>query len=380
MSRREREPLTPEERDIAQRLARLESGAAPSAGLDARILAAAHAAAETPAARPVAPARRRQPRWPVGMGIAASLVVAVGVAWQLRPQPDAVALDAPAEAPASRTLSRSAPVVPAAEAPAAAVTPTATEDSAGTPADLPPPAPVAAPLQERAPLAGAAAPSVERERNERLAQQAREAATRQAEARQAEARLQGAAQKQAAAQDARTRNDGARAAPQAVMAAPPAEAGLDSGHELPPSAPPAPPAAAAAKPVFVPAPPPPAQPASPAPASPMPSRDISAPAAPPPAERRARAQAAPPAGDRIEVTGSRAAPPAAAVDLLADQPLDDRPPASADSPAVRESWLQRIRELRDTGQHDAARDSLREFVRRHPQAEVPDDLRPLLEG
>ena len=93
MSRHEHEALTPEERDIAQRLARLESAAAPSPGLDARILAAARAGAEAPPARAVAPARSRRPRWPLGMGVAASLVVAVGVAWQLRPQPDSVALD-----------------------------------------------------------------------------------------------------------------------------------------------------------------------------------------------------------------------------------------------------------------------------------------------
>jgi len=104
-------------------------------------------------------------------------------------------------------------------------------------------------------------------------------------------------------------------------------------------------------------------------------------AAPLPAQERSpRAQPASPALDRIEVSGHRAASDTVLVDVLADQPLDDRPPASADSPAVREHWLQRIRELRDAGQHDAARESLREFVRRHPQAQVPDDLRALLEG
>src|SRR5690606_16668287 len=74
---------------------------------------------------------------------------------------------------------------------------------------------------------------------------------------------------------------------------------------------------------------------------------------------------------------ARAAP--AQIDLAADQPLDDQPPASADSPDVREAWLQRIRELRDDGRLDQARDSLHEFVRRHPQATVPDDLRPRLD-
>ena len=134
-------------------------------------------------------------------------------------------------------------------------------------------------------------------------------------------------------------------------------------------------------PEFVPAPPPDPAAEAPAPsASPSPARAAPAPGTPLPVQERAtRAQAASPALDRIEVTGSQAAPATDVVDVVADQPLDDRPPASADSPDVREHWLQRIRELRDTGQHEAARDSLREFVRRHPQARVPDDLRPLLQ-
>ena len=78
------------------------------------------------------------------------------------------------------------------------------------------------------------------------------------------------------------------------------------------------------------------------------------------------------------VTGTRAEE-AAGFDVVADQPLDDRPPASADSPEVREHWLQRIRELREGGEVDAARASLREFMRRHPHAKVPADLRPLLD-
>src|SRR5690606_21373803 len=82
MNRRDHEPLTTEERALAQRLSRLGGHAGPPPGLDAAILAAARAAV-TPA-----PARRRRARWPVGVGIAASLAVAVGVAWQLRPMPE----------------------------------------------------------------------------------------------------------------------------------------------------------------------------------------------------------------------------------------------------------------------------------------------------
>lgn len=91
--------LTPEERALAQRLARLGPHGEPSPTLDARILAAAHdAVAKTQARRP----RRR---WPVAFGIAASLALAVGVAWQLRPLPQAAVYrsEAPAAASAQTT-------------------------------------------------------------------------------------------------------------------------------------------------------------------------------------------------------------------------------------------------------------------------------------
>ncbi|MGJ4731220.1 hypothetical protein ACQYWP_18300, partial [Luteimonas sp. SDU101] len=64
MSRHEREPLSPEERDLAQRLSRLDAAAAPPSALDARILAAAHAAsASTPPVQTMP--RRARRRWPV---------------------------------------------------------------------------------------------------------------------------------------------------------------------------------------------------------------------------------------------------------------------------------------------------------------------------
>jgi hypothetical protein len=125
-----------------------------------------------------------------------------------------------------------------------------------------------------------------------------------------------------------------------------------------------------AAPMAMPPPPPPpapvmqAQQGAPAPTA----------AAPPPAISRS---------DRVETeraaaTDRQAFDAAAAADRAADEPGEDVPPATADSPAVRDAWLQRIRELVAAGERDAARTSLQEFVRRHPDQPLPDDLRQLL--
>jgi hypothetical protein len=62
----------------------------------------------------------------------------------------------------------------------------------------------------------------------------------------------------------------------------------------------------------------------------------------------------------------------------ADAPAADVPPATAASPAVRDAWLARIRELATAGRGDEARASLAEFRRRYPAFAIPEDLRPLL--
>lgn len=96
-----REPLDPAERELAGRLARLGPHGEPPAAIDARILAAAHAATQA--------APRRSRRLPLAVGVAASLVLALGLAWQLRPLLDAPpppvesqALDIAAPAPGSQ--------------------------------------------------------------------------------------------------------------------------------------------------------------------------------------------------------------------------------------------------------------------------------------
>jgi len=77
-----REPLTQEERGLADRLARLGASGEPSAALDARILAAAHGE--------VAARRNRRPRWPLALGAVATLALAIGIASQLRPAQEQV--------------------------------------------------------------------------------------------------------------------------------------------------------------------------------------------------------------------------------------------------------------------------------------------------
>src|SRR5690606_7324295 len=117
--------LDPAERALADALAGTRPAGAPSPDLDARILASARAAAAPRAAQPDvaasaagsagAPAsarssgrrRHRRPAWLRGGAVAASLVVAIGVAWQLRPQYEAPQLAGDA-APA-QALSKQAP-------------------------------------------------------------------------------------------------------------------------------------------------------------------------------------------------------------------------------------------------------------------------------
>ena len=81
------------------------------------------------------------------------------------------------------------------------------------------------------------------------------------------------------------------------------------------------------------------------------------------------------AAEQADEAGIDAA--AAADQAASDEPETEVPPASAESPEVRQAWLQRIRELAASGQTDAARASLQEFVRRHPDTPLPDDLRAL---
>jgi hypothetical protein len=161
------EPLTPEERELARLLGRT-APSAPSAALDDAVLAAARAAvqpaggaaavgaAPTTAAGAPRAVRRLRSRLPAAFGLAASLVFAVGIAWQLKPDspPPAlpgVAVEAAVDAaaapmPAARSDAGTA-MARVAQAPAAAAEIAA--EPIAKPAPLPPP-PAASVTQEMA--------------------------------------------------------------------------------------------------------------------------------------------------------------------------------------------------------------------------------------
>lgn len=344
------EPLTPEERAMADRLARLGPRDGPSPALDAKILAAAHAA--------VAPRRNR--RWLAltgvpatlitGAGMAAVLALAVGVVWQLRPS--APAPRAPRDEAGdfgfvtAEVIERPEPAAappppPAADAPAPAralqapamarreVAPARAKAIAAKEAPAPAPGQAAEHFLDEAidpathsghdtaaaaargdsmPYSSAPAPASP------PAPPAATAAFGEGEQRQRAAALTSATQRKAMANDAAKQ--------------------VDADRELRSQA-----ASAVA-----------ADRAAAAPA------DSSA----------AEATASGTTLDRIEVTGSRIS--------MADMPVrNDRELAPA-------QWLQRIRDRRDDGDLDGARQSLEQFRKSYPRVRLPDDLRALADS
>lgn len=345
------EPLSPEERELAQLTARLGPQGEPSPALDARVLAAAQAALRPARA---ASRSRRKPRWPVALGLAASMVLAVGIAWQLRPlqsSPEIVASEAPApaqpvadQAPsamAAAPVSEEAESVAMAkvmEAPASPAIPAETvAKSAPRPAAPPPPAPV---LANR----GTVVPD-----------------------------------------DARARSGQRAAKPVAAVDGAVVTQSRAAADRYQPPAPPAPPA-----PVAMPAPasaeepsiafaPSPTEEATPH----QESADASASAAAGNArayfrtaatrETSAKASAANAQAresatlDRIEVSGTRL------------KRTDLQVPVSDDAQLPVNEWLERVRTRYGLGDAGAAKKSLLLFVKDHPGEPVPDDLEPLLE-
>ncbi|GAB3365422.1 hypothetical protein GCM10027431_06400 [Lysobacter rhizosphaerae] len=328
------EPLDAEERDLAARLARTGPLDGPPPALDAKILAAAHAAAATRTRG------RRHLAWlgvppalVTGMGVAAAAVLALGLVWQLRPQYSGVTAHGDAGEEEVILVAE-----PAATAPAASTkAPPAEKSLAG-----------AAPQRSRR-AAPATLESVPQPREDTA-----KAVAASAAAADAAAAEEAAAQAMAFAEERREADSAARAA-------------AESGFVAEPPAAPAPAAAAPAVERKTRATYTTAerreQAANAAPAA-------AAAAPPPPAPVAAAADAEPQTLDRIEVTGSR---------IKQNGDIDWAGiPVSDDSRLAAPEWLERIRARRDDGDTDNARASLRLFQRKHPRVHLPDDLRALL--
>ena len=367
------EPLTPEERALAQSLSRLGPHGGPSPGLDARILAAARAAVqEAPAPGGQVPPPRR--RWPLGLGVAASVLLAAGVAWQLRP---AYEVPVASEVPAAAPVRAPAVVMDSAEAdidPAAASAAPVAVQEAPAPA-LPPAAPAdaaasgparknaeAAARQERTPkrgplglipavpgLSAPEAPRITRSAPQAFPAEAAsapaptsapapvvadEAMETQDTAAAAQARERAAAQ----LQEQRIRYEEARQEKARATDARALDSITVTGSRI----------QNRGTPTRV-------QDAVPAPTDVTPP---SPPAPPPPAASAGSSQ------------------PSAARTAL--RRTDLQVPVDEDTRLPPDEWLERIRLRRDLGDSANALRSLQLFVQAHPFQRVPDDLRPLL--
>ena len=351
---RRHQPLDPEERALA-RLLDNAGDEGPSPEVDARILAAAReslsatapSGASTPRSvhRPQGARRPRHRRLPLALGLAASVTLAVGVAWQLRepPTPATAAADAGFE-----TVTIQAAPVPdapveavaghtAAPRPEAAIETTTTASPA--PAAPAPPIPVAP-----APTASAT-PEAPAPRTDALVVPAeRETMARERERQAAEMA---------------SRRSMQRAEPVAGQAAKTAPAhamrGLEETRQADAYTPPPAPVAAAAPP-----PPAPATAAIPAPrAAPLPAREID--------PRHAEAAEAPAVATFADLAAADGTNDA---DMVAAVERDARLPVA--------QWLQRIRERQASGELALARASLARLVETHPAAPVPEDLQSLL--
>jgi hypothetical protein len=281
--------LDAEEHALAALLSPPHGRGEPGAKLDARILAAAQAALQ-PQQPPVRHPRRS---WIGPTALAASLVLAIGLAWQLRP---------PASLPA-----------PAATDAGSADTDEASMQAFQSPSSTPPPMARTMPMPVPP----------------------------------AEAMVVATPKQESSAADTATASQPGAA---------------------PPPTPPAP-----AAPAMV------AEAAVAAPQTSEPARaqaPVMAKATASDAMRERTAASGTVAAENRE--DARRGADAATLDAIAvNDPEEDVPPATADAPAVRDAWLERIGELLRQGKTEDARDSLAEFQRRYPDAPLPPGLRKL---
>lgn len=361
MKRQTPDPLTPEERALADRLARLGPHDGPSPALDAKILAAAHAAAA--GARPPQRSRRR---WSLsaipgglitGVGVAATMALAVGVVWQLRPMEPSVQAPSHEAADSAYTSAEMIErprqtIAPPPPPPEPAALPQANMSKR----ELSPPNAASAPAAPPPPLAASAAKPAE-------------------EPAQADAYgyLESDAPSPAAPGVRRQRSDkNAAAAASAPADAAASMAGIaDTSRAAPGYAPPMPAAAAPA----------PAAAGAGADSDDFSLASSKARRAAEAAEDRREAEAKQSTTlDRIEVTGSRVK----RSEVESAQPVVTMqrsaialPPVAEDTRLGRADWLERIRARRDAGRLDEARASLVLFRKSHPRVRIPDDLRAL---
>jgi hypothetical protein len=318
------EPLDAEERDLAARLGRVGPFDGPSPALDAKILAAAHAAAATRV-----PSRRRHFAWlgvppalVTGVGVAAAAVLALGLVWQMRPQYGDIAAHGEADAEEEVILiapmgTASAPVANPPPLPASPAQP-APSERASTAARVQDSVPASASAAKAAaPAPAAAEPAASDEAGLLAAQGVAPAEEKQAADASASASDGFVAEPPGTAATARKSH-----ATYTTSARATAERRERANRNAPVAA--------------------------------------AAPAAPAPVAAESDAATL----DRIEVTGSRIA--------WSDIPISD------DAHLAIAEWLERIRARRDTGDVDNARASLRLFQRQHPRIRLPADLRPLL--
>ena len=323
------EPFSDEERELAARLGRIGPVDGPSPALDARILAAAHAASV-----PRRPASRRRLAWfgaspalVTGVGVAAAAALALGMVWQLRPQYGRVS--AQGEADAGEEVILIAPPYDASASQAA--------DAAALPERVAPPKPATRTRPQASPPAAPRAASA-------ADMSAQAAASATAPAPEVPATDEAGSISPSAAPEMSKREADESANPRSVddgfVATPPDSTHRDATYTTA--------ARAAAE-----------------------RRERSA------AQKASAATATATASedegttlDRIEVTGSR---------IRADLDVDwSQVPVNDDTRLPSIEWLERIRARRDAGAADSARASLKQFQREYPRIRLPEDLRALL--
>ena len=329
-----RHPLDAEERALRAQLPRLHGRGEPGPLLDASILSAARAAATK------APPRPRRRSWIMPLSVAATVTVAVGLAWRLQPPDAAPAFEQAASEYAASEQAASE------QAAVEYVRPDVASSVAAEPAAAPQAADAAARISriEAAPaapelVAPASAPVQRKARTHVVLPSEQELVT------------QAAPMSAPAAPAPPAPPPPAPSVPRIATDSVASEAAMVADAPAPTSAP---------KPVASAAPP---------------TSQIAARAS---AQQQAQAIAAEKDAAarmaRSKQAASQAAR-AAAADVQAFEMADDEaPPVSMDMPAAREAWLRRIIELLDQGETQNARESLAEFRRRYPNATLPPRL------